>query len=158
MKSLLLAFVSTALFFAACRKDGVSSQTQNTPAAGGWRLLQEQNSVARTSAITITPSQDSSVTLTLNDNGSYTTTLNSKVVAKGSYSISADSSSFGPRLQLNNFTTTGIFNVFTLTQIGSNGQVVKSTDYFFINISGDTLKLSTPLTPGGNIGYTFVKQ
>lgn len=158
MKTLLVVAIASLFFFSACKKDGVNKQTQNTIATGNWRLVQEQNSIASVSIRLITPSQDSAVTLALNTDGGYTTTLNGSLVAKGSYSVSADSSFFGRQLQLNNFTTTGIFNLFTLTQLGAYGQVIKSTDYFFIKISGDTLQLSTPLTPGGNIGYTFVKQ
>ena len=138
-----------ALF--ACTKSA-----STTTAAGNWQLIQKNYSLGPGNR-TVAPSNDSSVLLTLNANGQYLSKLNNKVISQGSYSIASNASS-NPILYLNNFNTTGIFALFRVEEIGSNGQVLSIFDGFTMNISNDTLTLSSALTPGGFTSYTFAKR
>jgi hypothetical protein len=61
-------------------------------------------------------------------------------------------------LELNNFTTTGIFGLFPVEEIGTNGQIVSVFDGLFMKISNDTMALSSVLTPGGSSSYIFVRR
>lgn len=160
MKSFLIGASLLVILFAACTKNAADVNNQHTVGiVGRWRLVQKQNSVARPATEIIDPAKDSVVTLSLDSNGNYASMLNNNTIAYGTYGVATDSAYNNQQeLQLNNFNTTGIFNVFTMLEIDSAGQVIKSSDYFYFKLSSDTMYLTTPITPGGNIGYTFVKQ
>jgi len=146
---LVILFVLT---LSACHKSNASKAS-----SGGWLLVQKDWALGAGGG-TLTPSKDSAVLLQLNGNGTYVSKLDSKPIAQGSYSITIDTSYYNDQvLELKNFKTTGIFTSFIIFQIGTNGQVVSESDGLILKISNDTLKLSSPLTPGGFVSYTFVK-
>src|ERR1700733_631416 len=146
MKPAFFITIMFALALSACDKSA-----PYTPNAGEWQLSKKYLNIAGGNWV-LTPSSDSSVLLALDSNGTYVSRLNNKVVSQGAYSITRDTSFLNEQvLQLNNFNTTGIFNLFTLEEIGTNGQVLSVFDGLFMNISSDTLTLSSPPTPGGFI-------
>jgi hypothetical protein len=156
MKTLFYLFISIAIALPSCTKSS-SNDLSNAAIVNRWQLVQKNWSLGWSEGV-IRPSEDSSVSLILNPDNTYSSLLNGNTVSQGTYSISADTSNFEMDLQLNDFKTTGIFSLFTLYEIGQNGQVISEFDGFFMNISHDTLTLSSVLTPGGNTSYTFAKR
>jgi hypothetical protein len=151
--SFYLLLISVLVMF-GCRKSNVNPIVTKS----GWNLIQKNEAIGANDLI-LTPSGDSSVLLVLNPDGTYSTDLNGVTVSHGTYSITTDTSYYSEQiLQLNDFKTTGLFNLFTLYQIGSNNQVISEYDGLYMNISNDTLTLSSPPTPGGFIAYTFIKK
>jgi len=147
----LSAFVLFALV--SCKKTSVTQHL-----GGGWQLAQKQSCFGPTCLVS-SPTADSSVTLVLDANNNYRSELNGNLIAQGSYSISTNVAYNNTQvLQLNNFVTTGIFNLFTIEQIDTNGHVLSTFNGLYMKTSNDTLTLSSPLTPGGFISYTFVKN
>ena len=140
---------------------GICGCTKNAGiiTGGGWQLVEKSSSFGYVYAVNSAPAADSSVLLVLNNDSTYATKLNGQVVSSGSYSVAVDTSyNNTPVLQLNNFTTTGIFSVLTLTEVGANGQAISSYNGMFMHASNDTLTLSTIFTPAGYTKYTFVKR
>lgn len=153
MKPLSYSVIIFILVLSACKKTHTSSAS-----AGGWLLIKKDWSVGAGSW-TASPSLDSTVLLQLNSNGSYVSKLNGHIVAQGRYSIIPDTASYIKQiLELYNFKTTGIFSLFTLSQLGTNGQVVSTFDGFFMTLDNNTLTLTSALTPGGYTSYTFVRS
>jgi hypothetical protein len=153
MKPLSYVIVICTLVLSACKKAHTSSA-----AAGEWQLIQKDWSLGAGSW-TLAPSPDSSVLLQLNSNGTYVSKLNGHSVAQGSYSVIPDTTFFIKQiLQLNNFKVTGIFEPFTVSMLGTNGQVLSTSYGFFMTLNNDTLSLSSALTPAGNASYTFVRK
>lgn len=141
------------LTLSACKKAHTSSAS-----AGEWQLIQKYWSIG-VGSWSSTPSLDSSVFLQLNSNGTYVSKLDGHPVAQGSYSIIPDTTFFIKQiLELNNFKVTGVFAPFTVSMLGTNGQVLSTFDGFFMTLNNDTLTLSSALTPGGNASYTFVRK
>ncbi|HLK31355.1 MAG TPA: hypothetical protein VKT28_22440 [Puia sp.] len=151
MKALFCFVIIIVSGLFSCKKSSSDASIVNQ-----WQLVQENWSIGAGSGVT-KPSADSSVLLILHSNYTYSSLLNGNIICQGTYSVSTNASDSEKDLQLNNFKTTGIFSLFTLYQIGQNGQVISTSDAFSFNISNGTLTLSGPLTPGGNISYTFVK-
>jgi len=78
---------------------------------------------------------------------------------KGSYTLVRNSASdYYPRLQLDGFKTTGIFSLFTLYQLGTNGQVLSVYDGMSMKVAGDTMTLYGLPTPAGMLSYTFLRD
>jgi hypothetical protein len=154
-QKLYILFFISVIGLLACQKS-----TLQTGGNAGWRLANKYLSIGNSSSELI-PSKDSVVLLELDSNGLYSSRLNNKIVSQGSYSIAAGTSvySYGDSiLQLNNFQTTGIFNLFKLVEVGTSGQVISSFDGFYMTISHDSLTLSSAFTPGGYLYYLFVKN
>jgi hypothetical protein len=146
----------TALF--SCNKDNPENKSPDTGLVGNWQLRQKSWSIGPSYAV-IKPSADSSVLLILNGDSSFISELNGIVVSQGSYSIQQQPNYPSDSIfQLNNFKTTGIFSLFTLYEIGNNGQVISTYDGFTMKISHDTLRLASTITPGGNESYIFTKE
>ena|SRR5579871_1742724 len=154
MKTQPFLFIISCVFLFACTKPS-SANAKNS--LHGWQLLQKYQAVVAT-AQTIKPRPDSAVLLMLNADSTYFSFLNNDTISKGTYSIYTDTAGFGPILQLNNFKTTGIFSLLTLYEIGQTGQVISEFSGLFMYINSDTLTLSSPPTPGGNVVYTFIKK
>ena len=146
---LLIIFI-TALF--ACTKSASGSNPFGT-----WRLVQEKWSLGPNAGVK-TPSSDSTVTLTLSRDNHYSASLNGNIISEGGFSITTDSSD-KKVLELNNFQTTGIFSLFTLYQIGTNGQVASTFDGLYMTFNDDgTMNLSSAITPGSFTSYTFARN
>ena len=126
--------------------------------AGNWELMQKSSSIGPLETVT-KPSADSSVLLILGRESNFVSELNGIVVSQGSYSIQPQPNYPSDlSLQLNNFKTTGIFSLFTLYEVGNNGQVISTYDGFTMRASHDTLSLTSVITPGGNESYIFIKE
>lgn len=150
MKAVAYSAILLALTLFACSKNNASS--------GGWQLVKKNWSLGPNGGIMV-PGVDSAVSLDLKGNNTYVSRLNNNIVSQGSYKISPDGSNYNRLvLELNDFKPTGIFSMFRLFQLGTNGQVVSEFDGLYMHISHDTMTLSSPLTPGGNVSYTFVKR
>ncbi len=148
-----IAMASSALLFSCSKSSSGSASTEN------WLLIQKTVALGPGERV-ITPSKDSSVLLALDPgNGQYTAELNDQIISQGSYSINTDTAySNTLYLELNNFTTTGIFGLFMLEQIGANDQVLSVFNGLFMHISSDTLILSSAVTSGGFVSYLFIKK
>ncbi len=158
MRSFFFILFACIIFLSSCKKTIGALTPDNSP-AGGWLLQQKASSIASPYATITKPQRDSAVLLQLNTNNTYTCELNRQKISQGSYSITTDSSYNNARvLQLNNFVTTGIFNLFTIDEVTRDGRILSSSSGFFMTISNDTLTLRTPYTPGGYIEYTFLKN
>lgn len=157
MKGLFyLTIISTITLFACNKSSSIVSSDIKT--AGAWQLVQKNWFLGGGSGV-LTPSKDSSVLLILNTNNTYISQLNGKTISAWSYSITKDTSYNNAQvLQLNNFKTTGIFSLFTVEELGTNNQILSVFNGLFMNISNDTLTLSSASTPGGWDSYIFVKE
>lgn len=156
MKGLVYLTLISSIILFACRKSSINQSLIRT--SGGWQLTNENQAIGNSDTI-LMPSKDSSVLLVLNPDNTYTSELNGKLVSSGSYSITTDTSQFNEQvLQLNNFKTTGIFSLFTVYELGGNNQIISEYDGFTMNMSNDTLTLSSVATPGGGEIYTFIKE
>jgi hypothetical protein len=139
--------------FPGCKKN-----LSNLQATGVWNLVQENLNIAGGSSVLV-PRADSSVELILLPNFNYQTELSGKIVAAGSYAINPDvSNSVQNVLQLYNFKKTGIFALFTVYEIATSGQVLSAYDEMFMTIRNDSMTLSSGITPGGWISYTFARN
>lgn len=153
MKSIIYPTIILFITLLSCNKDN-----SDTNVSGNWELMQKSSSIGPLESV-IKPSADSSVLLILNRDNSFVSELNGIVVSQGSYSIQAQPNYPSDlSLQLNNFKTTGIFSLFTLYEIGNNGQVISTYDGFTMRASHDTLSLASVITPGGNESYIFIKE
>jgi len=151
-----MLFIISVIGLLACHKSTLGTGGGN----GDWRLVNKFMSIGSSSS-ELLPSKDSAVFLELDSNGRYFTWLSNKIVSQGSYSFAVDTSAFSygdSILQFNNFQTTGIFSLFYLYEIGTNGQVISSFDGLYMTISHDSLMLTSALTPGGYLSYLFVKN
>lgn len=169
MKALCCAFIIFIIALASCKKS--IPNNNDSSVAGNWQLVQEISSIwsAGDSALVFTPSADSSVSLILNANGNYLCQLNGFNTSEGTYSIRKDTAQnyvfadttyqYDSYLQLNNFTTTGIFQTLTIYETGTLGQITSIFDALYMSVSNDTLTLSTGAIPsGGSSIYSFVKK
>lgn len=152
----LAAIFCAALF--ACSK---TARNKNTTLTGEWQLLQEQATLTSTGHVTtLVPAADSSVYLTLKPDSTYISQLNAKTVAQGTYFITS-AQGYNPTqtllLNLNSFSTTGIFQPVIFTEIGPNNQVISVTDGMGMSISNDTLVLSS-WTYDNSVAFTFLKK
>ncbi|HVU54478.1 MAG TPA: hypothetical protein VHD83_05455 [Puia sp.] len=146
--------IALTLLFAACSKS-ISHQVHGTGAAGSWLLVNKQQVIGAGSHDT-QPTRFTSVRLTLNDDSTYTSRLNDQIVSQGAYSIIRDTSGdYVGTLELKDFKTTGIFSLFYLYEMGANGQPSFVYSGMSMNISNDTMTLSSLITPGGWIIYQF---
>ena len=155
MKALILAGLIAMTVFPSCHKMVSNTSTSYN---GDWRLVNRYSTIGSIGRVQA-PGRDSSVFLALNSNNTYTTRLNYKIVSQGAYSVTIDSAFYNRQLlEFSNFKPTGIFALFTVGQVGVNGQLLSVFDGMFMNISHDSLTLSGALTPGGTVSYLFVKQ
>lgn len=153
MKALSYSAILLLLTLSACHKSNTSK-----PYTGNWQLLQKNWTYGYGIGASA-PSNDSTVLLQLYSNNIYVSRLNNQLISQGSYSITTEASDLKKQvLQLNNFQTTGLFALSTLIQVGTNGQVITKYNGFEMNISNDTLTLTSALTPLGYSSYTFVKK
>ncbi|MBN9385961.1 MAG: hypothetical protein J0H74_34715 [Chitinophagaceae bacterium] len=153
MKPLSYSVIIFILALFACKK----AHTSNTPASV-WQLVQKRSSIGGGNWVAA-PSWDSLVVLQLNFDGTYVSRLNNHIVSQGAYSITTDTSYYIKQiLELKDFKATGIFGPFTVFQLGTNGQVVSTFSGFFMTIDNNTLTLSSVITPGGNVSYTFARR
>ncbi len=159
MKPLFYLPAIALIALLACNKTAGIRITGSESANDGWQLAQKLSSIAASFGVVIIPSTNSSVLLALNADNTYITELNGQIISQGTYSTTIDTSYNNTKvLQLNNFITTGIFNLLPLEEFGSNGQVLSVSDGLFMTTSNDTLTLTSPFTPGGYISYTFLKK
>ena len=153
MKSLFYPTIILLIALFSCNKNNF-----DTNLVGNWELRQK-NSLIGPFETVIKPSADSSVLLILNRDSSFVSKLNGIVVSQGSYSIQPQPNYPSDLIfQLNNFKTTGIFSLFTLYEIGNNGQVISTYDGLTMRVSHDTLRLASVITPGGFSSYIFIKE
>ncbi len=158
MKTLFNATIILFIALFSCNKDNPENKSSDTGLVVNWQLRQKSWSIGPSYNV-IKPSVDSSVLLILNRDSSFVSELNGIVVSQGSYSIQEQPNYRSDSIfQLNNFKTTGIFSLFTLYEIGNNGQVISTYDGFTMTISHDTLSLASAITPGGNESYIFIKE
>lgn len=158
MKALFYPIIVLFMALISCNKDNPQNTSSDTGLVGNWQLRQKSSSIGPLQTIT-KPSVDSSVLLILNNDSSYVSKLNGFIVSLGSYAINpAPNYPSGASFQLNNFKTTGIFSLFSLYEMGADGQVIATYDGFSMSISHDTLSLISALTPGGNESYIFIKE
>jgi|SRR5579859_4824373 len=156
MKTSVYCVMFCTIVLFACKKS--SSGSTNTTMSGSWMLTQKVWSIG-VSIHMDAPAADSSVSLELNSDGSYISRLNNNIVAQGAYTITTDTSYYKNKvLELTNFKTTGIFNLFPIVQLGTNGQVLSRFDGLFMRVSDRTLTLWSVITPGGSISYTFTMR
>jgi hypothetical protein len=158
VKYLLYLTVISLTTFCACSKSEPIVTLYDKNSTGTWQLVQKNWGLGATDGI-LTPAKDSVVLLELNTDNTYISKLNGNPVSQGSYSITIDTSYYNTQtLKLNNFTTTGIFALFIIIELDTNGQVKSTFDGLYMNISRDTLRLSSPPTPGGFSSYIFVRK
>jgi len=156
MKILFYPFIALSLLVASCSKSTLH-HTNGTGPTGSW-LLTIKDQVIGPQDRVIKPARDSSVLLTLNNDRSFVSRLDNKVISQGTFSITDTSSAYGPSLELKYFKTTGIFNLFTVYQLGSGGQVQSVYNGMTMQINGDTMTLTSVITPGGWTSYEFVRE
>ena len=158
MKSLFYPTIILFITLFSCNKDNPQNTSSDTGLVGNWQLIQKSSSIGPLQTIT-RPSADSSVLLILNKDSSFVSKLNGIVVSQGSYSVQPQPNyPSDSTFQLNNFKTTGIFSLFTLYEIGNNGQVISTYDGLTMRVSHDTLRLASVITPGGFSSYIFIKE
>jgi hypothetical protein len=61
-------------------------------------------------------------------------------------------------LELNGFRKTGIFALPDLYQVGSGGLILSMYNGLTVKVSGNTMTLTTAITPGGYGSYLFKRQ
>jgi hypothetical protein len=139
----------------SCRKQSLPPGDYPTQNSATWQLALEYNGRSGVNY----PGADS-VDLVLDSvNLVYASELNGRVTCSGSYSVLADTLDYGLQLlQLDGFRTTGIFQMFGSVLFQAQGQPKEVPDALDLGIFGDTLYLSTPPTPGGNIEYVFIRR
>jgi len=158
MKSLFYPTIILFIALFSCNKDNPENSAPDTGLVGNWQLRQKTSSIGPLYAV-IKPSADSSVLLILNKDSSFVSELNGFIVSQGSYSVEPQPNyPSDSTFQLNNFKATGIFSLFTIYEMGNNGQVISTYDGFSMRLSHDTLRLTSVITPGGYSSYIFIKE
>ncbi|HLX92350.1 MAG TPA: hypothetical protein VKR32_11740 [Puia sp.] len=128
----------------ACTKASLTNRI-----TGAWNLY-SKNPLGNSSDVQIFPAADSPVQLMLLPNHMYISTLAGTIISKGIYTLSADSF-----LALNDFTQTGIFQQFVLAELTPSRTII--TAGMYVQITDDTMVLSSLATPDGTLKYTFYK-
>jgi hypothetical protein len=151
MKLLYFLLLTYFLFFAGCSKSN-SVTAKSHDGTNYWKLLQRVWSIGPYTN-SEKPDSDSAVELVLAADSTYMSNLNGQLICTGKYSITN-----GYVLELNSFKTTGIFSLFVGYLVDSAGNVLSMYDAFTMNVSNDTLTLTSAITPGGYEFYTFIKE
>jgi hypothetical protein len=126
---------------------------------GEWQWIKTNWSLGANGG-KIIPSQDSTVILKLNFDNTYLSELNGQTTSQGNFQINAHK-----RTDTVFISTSQIFEIqtFTDTLFQFNNNLIKASSLILpsglsISVSGDSLELYSPLTPGGTSFYFFVRK
>ncbi|HEY4209308.1 MAG TPA: hypothetical protein VGM31_20930 [Puia sp.] len=154
MKTLFYPALALTLVLASCHKS-----IHDTGVAGSW-LLVKKTAATGSHNSEVAPAADSAVTLALTIDGIYTSRLNNHEISHGTFVITKDvTPGYNHKtIELRGFQTTGIFSLLTVYQVGVGGSILSAYSGMTIEVSGNTMTLTSVLTPGGFSSYQFTRR